>query len=135
VVFDREVAFVQTQSVASTTPNITVVYDPSVAGFLGNIHDTTWQSAFGLEPSALGYAQARDDLKSTILELLASGMKDEVIARRMGMSERSFRRHVAAIMQELAAESRFQAGVRAASTGLLGTAQISVDALLGEGSR
>ncbi len=35
------------------------------------------------------------------------------------MSERTLRRHVAAIMQELSAGSRFQAGVLAARAGLV----------------
>lgn len=117
--FDRKVAFVPADSEAG----VAIVYEPSVATFLGSIHDLVWQSAFRLEPGTVGYAETLDDLRSTILELLASGIKDEVVARRIGMSDRSFRRHVAAIMQDLAADSRFQAGVRAAQAGLVGSAQ------------
>ncbi|MGP3983161.1 LuxR family transcriptional regulator [Streptomyces sp. KR80] len=122
LVFDREVAFVPTGDGTEDEAGVAVVYEPALAGFLASIHDRVWQSAFNFEPGTAGYADALDDLKSTILELLASGIKDEVIARRVGMSERSFRRHIAAIMQDLAADSRFQAGVLAAQSGLIRSA-------------
>ncbi|MFD4829579.1 LuxR C-terminal-related transcriptional regulator [Streptomyces uncialis] len=54
-----------------------------------------------------------------ILALLASGAKDEAIARRLGCSERTLRRLLAALVRRLGAESRFAAGVRAARLGLL----------------
>ncbi|MCZ0982437.1 hypothetical protein O1L60_35735 [Streptomyces diastatochromogenes] len=50
--------------------------------------------------------------------LLAEGAKDEVIARRMGMSLRTCRRHIADLLEELGAESRFQGGVLAERAGL-----------------
>ncbi|MEU9130595.1 helix-turn-helix transcriptional regulator, partial [Kitasatospora sp. NPDC048540] len=53
----------------------------------------------------------------TIMELLAAGLKDESIARRLGMSLRTTRRHIADIMEELDAASRFQAGYRFAVQG------------------
>ncbi|MEO3975625.1 LuxR C-terminal-related transcriptional regulator [Streptomyces sp. CAU 1734] len=54
-----------------------------------------------------------------ILALLAAGAKDEAIARRLGCSERTLRRLLAALVSRLGAESRFAAGVRAARLGLL----------------
>nr|WP_237532014.1 LuxR C-terminal-related transcriptional regulator [Streptomyces sp. SID8352] len=51
--------------------------------------------------------------------MLASGLKDDVIARRVGISSRTLRRHISVIMEELSAESRFQAGVAAANAGLV----------------
>ncbi|MEU8566782.1 LuxR C-terminal-related transcriptional regulator [Streptomyces pathocidini] len=132
LVFDREVAFVPADDGDEPeAPGVAVVYEPAVAAFLGGLHDRVWQSAFGFEPGPAGYAGTLDDLKSTILELLASGVKDEVIARRVSMSDRTFRRHIAAIMQELGAGSRFQAGVAAAQAGLIGQLPTGKD---GDGS-
>ncbi|WEH34416.1 LuxR C-terminal-related transcriptional regulator [Streptomyces sp. AM 4-1-1] len=119
LVFDRKTSFVTVDDGTSDSSVVTIIYEPSVATFLGSIHDLAWQSAFPLQQGTNGYAGTLDDLRATIVGLLASGIKDEVIARRVGLSERSFRRHVAAIMQNLAARSRFQAGVMAAQTGLL----------------
>ena len=61
----------------------------------------------------------RSELTQAILGQLATGAKDELIARRLGMSVRTCRRHIAAIMLHLRAESRFQAGALAAQLGLL----------------
>ncbi|WP_394430912.1 LuxR family transcriptional regulator [Streptomyces sp. SGAir0957] len=122
LVFDRKTAFVMVEDDNGGPNTITIVYEPSLAMFLGSLHDLTWQSAFPLQQGTHGYAGTLNDLRATIVELLASGIKDEVIARRVGLSERSFRRHVAAIMQDLAAGSRFQAGVMAARAGLVGHA-------------
>ena len=54
-----------------------------------------------------------------LLDLLAAGRRDEQIARELRLSVRTVRRRVAAIMQELGAESRFQAGVEAVRRGRL----------------
>ncbi|MEU3426191.1 LuxR C-terminal-related transcriptional regulator [Streptomyces gardneri] len=118
LVFDRKTAFIP----AGEGDAIAVVYDGAVAAFLAGLHARVWESAFDFDSGAAGYAGTMGDLKATLLDLLASGAKDEVIARRVGMSERTLRRHVATIMQDLSASSRFQAGVLAARTGLVDTA-------------
>ncbi|MFD7980762.1 LuxR C-terminal-related transcriptional regulator [Streptomyces sp. NPDC059071] len=115
LVFDRKTAFIP----AGEGEAIAVVYEGAVAAFLAGLHGRLWESAFDFDSGAAGYAGTLEDLKATLLDLLASGAKDEVIARRVGMSERTFRRHVATIMQDLSATSRFQAGVLAARTGLV----------------
>lgn len=60
-----------------------------------------------------------EDLQLAIAGLMAKGFTDEVLARKLGMSVRTCRRHIAALMRDLDAVSRFQAGVRAASHRLL----------------
>lgn len=47
------------------------------------------------------------------LAMLASGMKDEKIARGLGVSLRTVSRMLSELMQEMGATSRFEAGVRA----------------------
>ncbi|MBB5120347.1 hypothetical protein AF335_17935 [Streptomyces eurocidicus] len=94
-------------------------YEQRLVAFLGRMFERLWEPAGPVEGAAPGYGDTLGDLRATILQLLASGLKDEVIARRVGMSSRTFRRHLAALMQELGAGSRFQAGVRAARLGLV----------------
>ncbi|MFJ2816068.1 response regulator transcription factor [Streptomyces sp. NPDC087294] len=53
-----------------------------------------------------------------VLRLMGTGRTDEVAARELSMSVRTFRRHVSEVMQHLGASSRFQAGLRAAELGL-----------------
>ncbi|MEU5693165.1 LuxR C-terminal-related transcriptional regulator [Actinosynnema sp. NPDC020468] len=117
VVFDRRIAFLLGEDGVDHAG--AVVDQPVLARFLHRIHDHVWQSALRFSPGQTGYGSALGALKSSILRLLASGLTDDVIARRVGISERTLRRHIAAIMRDMSAESRFQAGFAAAEAGLL----------------
>jgi DNA-binding NarL/FixJ family response regulator len=55
----------------------------------------------------------------TTLRLLANGLTDERIARKLGVSLRTVSRLVSEIMRYLQADSRFQAGVLASTHGLI----------------
>lgn len=54
-----------------------------------------------------------------LLGMLSSGMTDEAIARKLGLSERTVRRRVAEITATLESSSRFQTGVNAVRAGWL----------------
>jgi DNA-binding NarL/FixJ family response regulator len=49
-----------------------------------------------------------------LTSLLLSGLADGQIARELGVSPRTAQRKLAALMQELGAQTRFQAGAQAA---------------------
>lgn len=66
-----------------------------------------------------GGAACRRPRKETVLRLLAEGLTDDAIARRLGCSVRTVRNDVAAAMVALDARSRFQAGARAMQVGLI----------------
>lgn len=57
--------------------------------------------------------------RSRLLQLLEHGVKDEGIARTLGMSLRTVRRRIADLLTELGVESRFQAGAEAVRRGWL----------------
>ncbi|MER6670115.1 helix-turn-helix transcriptional regulator [Amycolatopsis japonica] len=118
-IFDREVAFLRAGLEGDQA--VAMVHGPVIAQFLAGTHDRGWESGTDFDPGRSGYDGTLDVVKSRVLDLLAAGLKDEVIARRVGLSERTLRRHISAMMQELAAESRFQAGVAAARAGLVAT--------------
>lgn len=59
------------------------------------------------------------DSTDHMLSLLAAGFGDAAIARQLGVSERTVGRRVHALMEELGAASRFQAGVEITRRGLL----------------
>lgn len=63
--------------------------------------------------------QALTEQQHAVLRMLGAGMKDERIARALGVSLRTVSRLVAELMQELNTASRFEAGVRAARRGWL----------------
>ncbi len=79
--------------------------------------ESLWSRATPL--SELEGSRARPDLRRFLLEQLVAGATDEVIARKLGLSLRTVRRRVAALMADLGADTRFQAGVEAARRGWL----------------
>ncbi|MFJ8013912.1 hypothetical protein [Streptomyces sp. NPDC096339] len=54
-----------------------------------------------------------------LLGMLASGLKDESIARRLGVHVHTARRRITRLLGDLDADTRFQAGVQAATRGWL----------------
>ena len=58
--------------------------------------------------------------QQTVLELMAEGLPDEVIARRAGISVTTVRRHITAILKRLHVTSRFAAGAAAQRRGWIG---------------
>jgi hypothetical protein len=63
--------------------------------------------------------EARVDQRTFLVRQLASGAKDEQIARTLGLSLRTVRRRVADLMIELGVDTRFQAGAEAVRRGWL----------------
>ncbi|GAA2825395.1 hypothetical protein [Kribbella solani] len=54
------------------------------------------------------------DGAETLVALLLAGLTDEALARQLGVSSRTAQRKIAALMQELGARTRFQAGAQTA---------------------
>ncbi|HVF52350.1 MAG TPA: LuxR C-terminal-related transcriptional regulator [Actinomycetota bacterium] len=53
----------------------------------------------------------------SIVDLLAQGLTDDAIARRLGLAKRTYRRRLDNLLAELGARSRFQAGAMAVQRG------------------
>ncbi|MGK5630291.1 helix-turn-helix transcriptional regulator [Streptomyces sp. URMC 123] len=66
-----------------------------------------------------GCADQLTEQHRTTMRLLANGLTDERIARKLGVSLRTVSRLVSEVMRHLDAESRFQAGALAAAQGLI----------------
>lgn len=112
IVFDR--SLVVLFGVSAGESNVARVHNQSVAQFFLDLFNHLWETATPLEGIESGYADVADDLQQAIAALMAKGYTDEVVARKLGMSVRSCRRHIATLMRDLEATSRFQAGVQAA---------------------
>ncbi|GAA5067357.1 sugar-specific transcriptional regulator TrmB/DNA-binding CsgD family transcriptional regulator [Thermocatellispora tengchongensis] len=63
------------------------------------------------------------DQDADVLTLLAAGLKDDAIARQLGLSPRTVQRRVQALTERLGARTRFHAGVLAARHNLLPPAE------------
>lgn len=95
-----------------------VVSEPAIVQNVMSLFDAAWRSATDLAVYDAQHAELCE-LAPRVLELLASGCKDETAARTLGLGVRTYRRRVAELMTTLGAESRFQAGVRARDLGLI----------------
>ncbi|MFD0383580.1 helix-turn-helix transcriptional regulator [Streptomyces stramineus] len=120
VVFDGAVAFVPQAPADGAGSGAALVTNTTVTGFLYRRFQDVWTVAQPFDPQETRYEKVTDELNRTVLRLMAAGLKDEVIARRLAISTRTCRRYMKAAMAEIGAVSRFQAGARAAQLGLLG---------------
>jgi len=71
------------------------------------------------EVPALGAGERLTQREHEVLRLLADGLTNKAIARRLGISDHTAKFHVGAILSKLDAESRTEAVSIAARTGLL----------------
>jgi hypothetical protein len=119
-IYDREIVFLPERTACpDQPPGAAVVREPTLVSFLCQVFDYLWDSATPFEPDTGRAPTTGDDVKQSILRLMAKGYKDEMVARRLGMSVRTCRRHIAEITEELEATSRFQAGFNVARSGIL----------------
>jgi DNA-binding CsgD family transcriptional regulator len=131
--FDGSVTVISLRGAVGTAQPL-VVQDARVTQTLQALYTALWHHAVPYEPADRHPGEGEeggasrweslaairgDETALRILRLLATGATDDTAARQLGCSTRTYRRHVAALMQRLGATSRFQAGIRAAQHGLL----------------
>ncbi|MFD0279535.1 hypothetical protein ACFVHB_37375, partial [Kitasatospora sp. NPDC127111] len=121
LIYDRETAFLPVRTGdAEESTGAAIVREPTLVAFLCAVFGHLWDSATPFVYDTPKATPTTDDLKQSIIRLMARGYKDEMVARRLGMSVRTCRRHISEITEELEATSRFQAGYNVAMAGLLG---------------
>ena len=110
-VFDDDLTLIPTN--VTTGSGITVVRSRRFANFARHyiVRET--------RPVVLAGTPDIEPVAMEVLRLLAAGAKDDAIARRLAVSDRTVRRLIAGLMRDLAADSRFQLGLRAARAGLI----------------
>ncbi|MFE2548247.1 LuxR C-terminal-related transcriptional regulator [Streptomyces sp. NPDC059355] len=119
LVFDREVAVVPIDP-ANTRLGALCTREPGIVASLVALFEQTWQMAVPLGASEPQRAESGlTPAESELLKLLAAGMTDESAGKRLGLSLRTVRRQMAALMERLDASSRFEAGLKAAQRGWL----------------
>ncbi|MFH8370258.1 response regulator transcription factor [Streptomyces sp. NPDC018031] len=96
-----------------------IVEDPATVQAMEMMFAGAWANGVGLTDYPRLGGRLCPGSARRILECLRTGYTDEVAARQMKVSLRTYRRYVAEVMRELGAHSRFQAGVRAVELGLL----------------
>lgn len=121
LVLDGRVALIRPQSTDSGG-RAAVLREPGTTRVLHHLILDAWRSAVSFEQAVRFRERVHRPTTRLILSSLWQGDIDEVAARKIGISVRTYRRYVADIMHDLSAKSRFQAGVRAAELHLLASA-------------
>jgi DNA-binding CsgD family transcriptional regulator len=117
VVFDRQISLL-----TSDDRTMLRIHRPEVVAALASLFDQCWSVAQSLpdtSPVPDADEPVLDERGRALLKQLALGMKDDAIARNLGVSVRSVRRYVSELCKALDVTSRFQAGVQAARRGWL----------------
>ncbi|HET6694733.1 MAG TPA: helix-turn-helix transcriptional regulator [Pedococcus sp.] len=117
VIVDDTAAVVDTTFFEESGNGSALVRSRPMVRAIGALADLFWDLGSPLpRTSSARAAESRDQ---TILALLAAGAPDATIARQTGISQRTVERRVRALMDQLGAGTRFQAGVQAARRGLI----------------
>ncbi|MEU6560468.1 hypothetical protein [Nocardia nova] len=119
IIIDRQVAAIW-GGLGEQRPHGFVVRDAALLRVIHQFARILWDSASELS-AYLGMRSTEfDDTALAVLRALNEGLKDEVAARQLSVSLRTYRRYVADMMVRLGVTTRFQVGARAAELGLLG---------------
>jgi DNA-binding CsgD family transcriptional regulator len=117
VIVDESAAVVDTTQYDDSRSASVLVRSRPMVRALAALADLFWD--LGSPLSRTSSARTAESRDQTILALLATGAPDATIARQTGVSQRTVERRVRALMDQLGAGTRFQAGVQAARRGLI----------------
>lgn len=97
---------------AGAADHALVIRSSALLDGLVALFEQQWQRALPLFADAGPTGETAE-----LLSMLLTGMTDETIARRLGIGLRTVQRRVRALMDDLGADTRFQAGFQAARAG------------------
>jgi DNA-binding CsgD family transcriptional regulator len=91
-----------------------VLRSPVIVRALRQFFEMLWERA---TPIGATEAEELSESKRMVLELLGAGLQDETVARRMGISVNTVRRHITELKEQLDAGTRFAMGTAALRRG------------------
>ncbi len=127
VLFDRTAALLPLHEDRPSAGSL-VVHSPALVGALAALFEAVWEHAVPVSlesrqdwPALRQTRQTTriDERTQAILDLMATGMKDDAIARVLDISRRTVQKHVSEAGSALGARTRFQIALRAAEQGWL----------------
>lgn len=127
VLFDRTTALLPLHDDRPSAGSL-VVQSPALVAALAALFETVWKHAVPVSlesrqdwpvPRPTRETTRIDERTQAILHLMATGMKDDAIARVLDISRRTVQKHVSEAGTALGARTRFQIALRAAERGWL----------------
>lgn len=118
VIADRRLAVLPIDT-ADARAGAVVLEGVGTVAALCALFESTWDAATRLGERPTRDINGMPPQEAETLRLLAQGLTDEAIAKRLGVSPRTARRIAAELMERLEARSRFEAGVHAVQNGWL----------------
>ncbi|WP_147437101.1 helix-turn-helix domain-containing protein [Streptomyces sp. TLI_171] len=109
IIIDRKVAILPSSEDINNFA--TFIHDQSVVNFLmEEVFERNWSRALDFDGERTVPQQVVSRLRQTIVDLLLAGTNHRVIARRLGISERTLARHLAEMREDYNVDSLFQLG-------------------------
>ncbi|MGH3396898.1 MAG: helix-turn-helix transcriptional regulator [Streptosporangiaceae bacterium] len=134
VIVDDTLAILPLQAAPEAIESTVVVHKSGLLEAVIALFETLWELAIPLRLPTADWA-ARDQPSAEerrILALLTAGTPDDVIARELRLSERTYQRRVRGLMERVNAQTRFQLARQAARRGWLDDAAPEGTAKLGQ---
>ncbi|WP_371617028.1 helix-turn-helix domain-containing protein [Streptomyces sp. NBC_00454] len=118
IIMDRRLAVLPVNTTDAHVGAV-VLHGAGAVTALCALFESTWASAVPLGAVPVRDCDGRTRQEKEVVQLLAEGLTDESIAKRLGVSPRTARRIAAELMERLDGRSRFEAGVHAVQDGWL----------------
>ncbi|WP_405778474.1 LuxR C-terminal-related transcriptional regulator [Streptomyces sp. NBC_00859] len=118
IIFDRSVAFIPASADRTTALELR---HPALVEYFATVFERFWRQGIALhEPAPPVPAEAGiSERQYAVARLLSEGHPDEAVAKRLGISVRTCRTHIAHLSTVLGTTNRVQLGVRIAQSGML----------------
>ncbi|NGO68211.1 helix-turn-helix transcriptional regulator [Streptomyces boncukensis] len=121
LIADDRIALIPLRSAPNELASSVVVHPSGLLEVLCEFFEVLWARALPISDylagRPAGAADGPTSDEARLLALLTTGMTDQVMARQLGISYRTFQRRLHGLMERLGATTRFQLGMRAASLG------------------
>uniref|UniRef100_A0AAU3H6F9 LuxR C-terminal-related transcriptional regulator n=1 Tax=Streptomyces sp. NBC_01401 TaxID=2903854 RepID=A0AAU3H6F9_9ACTN len=132
IIFDRTVAFIPAAPDRRTALRIR---HPALVAYLIQVYEVLWAQAtpFAQQLPAPTPGAPVTAVQQSIARLLGEGHVDDVVARKLGISVRTCRSHIAKLMQALGATSRTHLGVLITRSGIVDATPVMENPVMEKG--
>jgi DNA-binding NarL/FixJ family response regulator len=126
IIIDDRVAMIPLEPASASLVSMIVVHPSGLLEALCSLFEDLWRRSLPLtlpdlarQMSDPGSPDRPTQEELRLLNLLATGITDDAIAKHLGVSHRTVQRRLRALLDRLDAETRFQAGLQAGRRGWL----------------